>query len=181
MRLYANGIIGLMVFYIIFVIAYFTAETAHLIVLEESSKTPCLALFFLKPIFVFDKTYNLIRTCEWDYMRMRLYANEIIYNAIIPMEIESIQINTTKEKFFLQYLILKRPVINSILTKINGRKTVLNDIPMHVLAELLFLNDKYSDLSDDKKWAMIFSRESRDFLTKKLRMEKHYLYVYFRG
>jgi len=77
-----NGIIGLMVFYIIFVIAYFTAETAHLIVLEESSKEPCLALFFLKPIFVFDKTYNLIH-CEWDYMWLRLYVNEIIYNGII--------------------------------------------------------------------------------------------------
>ena len=95
------------------------------------------------------------------------------------MEVESIQINTTKEKFFLEYLTLKRPIINAMLTKINGRKTVLNDIPMRVLAELLFLNDKYNDLPDDKKWTVVFSPESREYIIKKLRMEKHYLYVYF--
>ena len=80
------------------------------------------------------------------------------------MEVESIRINTTKEKFFLEYLTLKRPIINAMLTKINGRKTVLNDIPMRVLAELLFLNDKYNDLPDDKKWTVVFSPESREYI-----------------
>ena len=77
-----NEIIGILRIYIIFVQAYFTAETAHLIVLEEPSKIPCLAFLFEKTIFVFEKTYNLIH-CEWEYMWLRLYVNEIIYNGII--------------------------------------------------------------------------------------------------
>jgi len=95
------------------------------------------------------------------------------------MTVESIEIKTTKEKFFLEYLVLKRPVINAILTKINGHHVVLNDLPMRVLAELLLLNDKYSVLADDVKWTMVFSRESKEHIMKKLRMKEHHLNVYF--
>ena len=55
---------------------------------------------------------------------------------------------------------------------------MLHDIPMHVLAELLFLNDKYGLLPDDEKWSVIFSRESKDSIAKKLKMRVHYIDVY---
>jgi len=95
------------------------------------------------------------------------------------MTVESIEIKTTKEKFFQEYLLLKRPVINAILTKINGAPTVLNDIPMRVLAELLLIHDRYRTLSQEEKWIMVFSRESKELIMEKLEMKEHHLNVYF--
>jgi hypothetical protein len=95
------------------------------------------------------------------------------------MSIEVIPINTTKDKFFLEYLTLKRPVINVILTKINKRHTVLHDAPMYVLAELLWLHNEYSDLEENEKWSMIFSKNSKAKIRKKLKMPDHHLNVYF--
>lgn len=97
------------------------------------------------------------------------------------MPIEVIPIKTTKDKFFLQYLVLKRPVIDIILTKINGRKTMLHDNQMYVLAELLWLYDKYlqDDGSDSSRWEKVFNRESKMHIMKKLKMKEHLLNVYF--
>ena len=46
------------------------------------------------------------------------------------MKTETVEIVTSKEKFFLEYLTLKKPIINAILTKINRKKTTLSDRPM---------------------------------------------------
>ena len=95
------------------------------------------------------------------------------------MSIENIEIKTTEDKFFLQYLTLKRPIINIILTKINHKPTFLHDIPMHVLAELLWLNHKYDILAEDEKWKKVFNKDSKGHITKKLNMTDHKLNVYF--
>jgi len=95
------------------------------------------------------------------------------------MEIETIEIKTSKDKFFLQYLTLKRPVINTILTKINKEPTVLTDIPMQVLAELLWLHDKFINNTEDEKWSLVFSSESKEYIMEKMNMKEHHLNVYF--
>jgi len=61
------------------------------------------------------------------------------------MQIETIEIKTSKEKFFQEYLILKKPVIDAMLSKIHNKKTVLTDIPLRVLAQLLYYNDNMKE------------------------------------
>ena len=95
------------------------------------------------------------------------------------MATESIEIKTTKEKFFLEYLILKKPVIDSILTKINGgKKTTLSDAPRRVLAQLLYYNDTFKDLTEEEKWGEVFSKVIKDQICEKLDMKEHHLNIY---
>ena len=94
------------------------------------------------------------------------------------MQTESVEIVTTKEKFFREYLILKKPVIESILYKINRKKTSLSDIPLQILAELLYYNDQYRDEPQDKKWGMVFSRDVRVVIAKKFGLKEHQLNNY---
>jgi hypothetical protein len=94
------------------------------------------------------------------------------------MESEGITIKTTREDFFREYLTLKRPIINVMLSKLNRKRTVINDIPLTVFSELLYINDKYRHLPDDERWAFIFSKQSRKNLAKKLNMPEHHLSNY---
>ena len=71
------------------------------------------------------------------------------------------KIPTTKEKFFLEYLMIKRPVLNSIIRKINngqqirGKTPELHYMPMKVLAQLLYYNDKYRSYPDEDRFITI--------------------------
>jgi len=94
------------------------------------------------------------------------------------MLLENIEINTSKEKFFLEYLILKKPVIDSILTKINKSKTTLSEKPMQVFAQLLFYNDMYKDMEEQQKWDKLFSKAIKDQICETLQMKEHHLNIY---
>lgn len=94
------------------------------------------------------------------------------------MQTESIEIVTTKEKFFREYLILKKPVIESILYKINRKKTSLSDMPLQILAELLYYNDQYKDESEERKWGIVFSRDVRMNIATKFELKEHQLNNY---
>jgi hypothetical protein len=94
------------------------------------------------------------------------------------MQTESVEIVTTKEKFFREYLILKKPVIESILWKINRKKTSLSDMPLQILAELLYYNDQYKDEPEERKWGIVFSRDVRMNIANKLELKEHQLNNY---
>lgn len=95
------------------------------------------------------------------------------------MTLESIEINTSKEKFFLEYLILKKPVVDSILTKINkGKKTTLSEKPMQVFAQLLFYNNQYKDLQEESRWEKLFNKATKDKICETLEMKEHHLNIY---
>jgi len=92
---------------------------------------------------------------------------------------ETIQINTTRKKFFQEYLILKKPVIDSALTKLNqGKKTTLSDLPRSVLAQLLYYNDSFKDLDEASRWKKLFSKETKDLICDNLQMQEHLLNIY---
>jgi hypothetical protein len=93
-------------------------------------------------------------------------------------KVEWITIKTTKSRFFYEYLVLKRPVINIILTKFNKRNIILHDKLLSLLAELLYLNDYYSDLPEEVRWGIIFNQESRKKIMEKLGLKEHYLNNY---
>jgi len=91
---------------------------------------------------------------------------------------ESIEIKTSKEKFFLEYLILKKPIIDAILTRINGEKTTLSEVPMKVLAQLLYYNDMYKDLSEEDRLKKVFSKETKDQICEALDMKEHLINIH---
>ncbi len=94
------------------------------------------------------------------------------------MEQESIVIKTSKEKFFLEYLILKKPIIDTVLTKINGTKIILSSTPRKVLAQLLYYNDMYSSLEETEKWKSVFSKNTKDLICESLGIKEHLLNIY---
>jgi len=94
------------------------------------------------------------------------------------MQTESVEIVTTKEKFFREYLILKKPVIESYLWKINRKKTSLSDMPLQILAELLFYNDLYKDEPEERKWGIVFSHDVKMNIARKFGLKEHQLNNY---
>jgi len=96
---------------------------------------------------------------------------------------EQFVITTTKKKFFHEYLIIKRPVINIILNKLNRndlhpKNYILSDKLLQILAELLYLADIYSEMPEEARWKLVFSRKSKMIIVKQLNMKEHYLNNY---
>ena len=95
------------------------------------------------------------------------------------MHAENIDITTTKERFFLEYLILKKPAIDSMIKKLSGdRKATLSDKPMRVLAQLLYFNDQYREMPEDTRIQQLFSREVKEMICDNLKMKEHHLNIY---
>ena len=65
------------------------------------------------------------------------------------------KIDTDIEKFFLEYLIARKPIIDSIIRKLNNgvflrnKPPQLYEMPMKVLAQLLYYNYLYKNLPDE--------------------------------
>ena len=93
--------------------------------------------------------------------------------------VEEIIIPTTKEKFFLEYITLKKPVLDAILSKINKRKITLNNIPLKIYAYLLYSNDINGHLSDSSKWNKVFGRDTKKTICNMLDLKEHQLNNYF--
>lgn len=92
---------------------------------------------------------------------------------------ENINITTTKERFFLEYLILKKPAIDSMLRQITGdKKATLSDKPMRVLAQLLYFNDQYKNTPEKERSNYLFSREVKEQICSNLDMKEHHLNIY---
>ena len=95
------------------------------------------------------------------------------------MHTENIDITTTKERFFLEYLILKKPAIDSMVKKLTGnRKATLSDKPMRVLAQLLYYNDQYKEVPEEERSQQLFSREVKEMICDNLNMKEHHLNIY---
>lgn len=92
---------------------------------------------------------------------------------------ETITVTTSKEKFFLEYLILKKPIIDSMIRKITGNKKArLSDKPMRVLAQLLYFNDRFKDQDDIQRSRSLFSKETKDIICDNLGIPEHHLNIY---
>jgi hypothetical protein len=94
-------------------------------------------------------------------------------------------IPTTKEKFFLEYLMTRKPVIDSIIRKISNGQYLRNkppqlyEMPMRVLAKLLYYNDQYRDLPDADRWRKVFDYDTKLLIMEKLNISEDNLNSYF--
>jgi hypothetical protein len=96
------------------------------------------------------------------------------------MDSEVLQIKTTTEKFFVQYLTLKRPIIDMYSSKLSGRSIQVPAKIISVLALLLYNNYLHSDIDDDdKRWNIIFDRGHRNMYCEKLGIKEQQLNTYF--
>jgi len=94
------------------------------------------------------------------------------------MNNEVIPINTTPEKFFDEYLKLKKPLLEYILYKINNKPIVLNPKMMQVFSMLLYYNHIYNELPDEEKWKLIFENGTKKHIAEKLNINIRHLNTY---
>jgi len=96
-----------------------------------------------------------------------------------------IPIPTNKDKFFLEYLMIKKPIFNSKLKQLNnGQETptkapVLNEMPMRVLAQLLYYNNEFKALPDNQRAKAIFDYDTKQKIMEKLHISEDNLNAYF--
>ena len=92
---------------------------------------------------------------------------------------EVLNIKTTKEKFFFEYLTLKKPILDMIVSRITGK---IIKIPMKLLnafSLLLYYNYLYRDMEEEDKWQKIFDIEHRKEYIKRLDITQSQLNTYF--
>lgn len=95
------------------------------------------------------------------------------------MENEVLNIKTNKENFFYEYLLLKKPVLEMVLSKINnGKKIKLSPKILKVFSILLYYNNLYKDLPDSEKWKQVFSEESKNIIMNALKINIMHLNTY---
>lgn len=95
------------------------------------------------------------------------------------MENEVLNIKTNKENFFYEYLLLKKPVLEIVLSKINnGKKIKLSPKILKVFSILLYYNNLYKDLPDSEKWKQVFSKESKNIIMNALKINIMHLNTY---
>ena len=91
---------------------------------------------------------------------------------------EVLEINTTDKDFFLEYLVLKKPVLEMILSTINKKKINLNPKLLHTFSLLLYYNYIYKDYIDDVKWQMVFSHNTKQLIMDEIGVNDSHLNTY---
>ena len=91
---------------------------------------------------------------------------------------EKFSYNCSLESFFTDYLRLKRPYINAVLSHIHKDDRRLNDNPLRVLAQLLYYNNHYKAYDEDTRWKMVFDYDTKIEICDKLGMPLGHLNSY---
>ena len=91
---------------------------------------------------------------------------------------EVIEIKTTNERFFLEYLTIKKPFLENILSRINNKQVVIHPKPLNVFALLLYYNYVYSNLAEDVKWKMVFDYKTKVAIMDSLGIKEGHLNTY---
>jgi len=91
---------------------------------------------------------------------------------------ESIPVKTTEERFFIEYLIIKKPFLEIILSKVNKTKVVIHPKPLRVFALLLYYNYLYREYDDEIKWKMVFDYDTKVRIMETLDISEGQLNTY---
>ena len=91
---------------------------------------------------------------------------------------EILNIPTSEEKFFDEYLMLKKPILEYMLSKLNDKPIILNPKLMNVFALLLYYNNIHRDKEDIDKWKIIFDNGTKKDIADKLHINAKHLNTY---
>ena len=91
---------------------------------------------------------------------------------------EVLKITTNQQSFFYEYLLLKKPILEMILSRINGKKVKLSPKILKVFSYLLYYNFTYQSLDDKEKWNKVFSDESKSVIMESIGINQYHLNTY---
>ena len=94
---------------------------------------------------------------------------------------EHININTTRERFFSEYITIKKPILDIALSIINKRKVVLTKMLIKVYSQLLYYGNmhKYKDgIHDAIDWSKVFNTNTKKEICVNLNITEHLLNIY---
>jgi len=91
---------------------------------------------------------------------------------------EVLEIKTSNEDFFYKYLLLKKPILETILSMINKKKVKLSPKILKVFSILLYYNNLYKDMNDKEKNEIVFGEESRNKIIQALDITQSHLNTY---
>jgi len=89
---------------------------------------------------------------------------------------EILKIKTTTQNFFYEYLLLKKPIIEIVLSRINNKKIKLSPKILKVFSYLLYFNFIFKDEND--KWEKVFSDESKETMMNSISITSYHLNTY---
>ncbi len=91
------------------------------------------------------------------------------------MNEKTYEINVNLDNFYRNYLIINRPVIDSILTKINKKNTKITDKLMKMLERLLYYNFhiayKNPKLSKHERWKLLMDTQTKEKICKDMNLK----------
>ncbi len=91
------------------------------------------------------------------------------------MNEKTYEINVNLDNFYRNYLIINRPVIDSILTKINKKNTKITDKLMKMLERLLYYNFhiayKNPKLSKHERWKLLMDTQTKEKICEDMNLK----------
>lgn len=91
------------------------------------------------------------------------------------MNEKTYEINVNLDNYYKNYLIINRPVIDSILTKINKKHTKITDKLMQMLERLLFYNFhiayKNPQLTKHERWKLLMDTETKNKICEDMNLK----------
>jgi hypothetical protein len=88
------------------------------------------------------------------------------------MEEKVYNINVNLKSYYRNYLIVKRPIIDSYLSKKNKKNIHITDKPLKVLEKLLYYNFviayKNPKLSKEERWKLVMDKKTKQLIAKEL-------------
>lgn len=91
---------------------------------------------------------------------------------------EVLPVKTTTKKFFVEYLTIKKPFLEHILSRVNKKKIVIHPKPLRVFALLLYYNYTYRAYENGVKWKMVFDYSTKVEIMNELDINEGQLNTY---
>jgi len=91
---------------------------------------------------------------------------------------EILQLTTNSKRFFIEYLSLKKPILEVMLQMINKKKINLHPKLLHVFALILYYNNLYKDLPEDQKWKKVFDYDTKVQMMNEVGINEGHLNTY---
>jgi hypothetical protein len=87
---------------------------------------------------------------------------------------QTYEIKTNLDNYYLNYLTINRPVINSILSRINKKRVHIPDKPLKLLERLLYYNFRIAfanrNLTKKQRWALLMDLEMKKTICKEMKL-----------
>ena len=92
---------------------------------------------------------------------------------------EVLKIKTDKKMFFMQYLTIKKPYLDLVVSSMLKKEVHIPMKALNVFALLLFYNYQYRDMDEETRWKTMFDNKHREEYMSFLNINYSHLNTYF--